>query len=121
MSRQLFLHHYFPALYFALLQTSVTFDLLTGYLRPKIRLQFVLILIGGAVISWYILSPLAYAGVWTRGQCENAKKLGKNWDFSCADFHLKVRLRSLPTFESILRRSGFSGELIKVECSISRS
>ncbi|GAA6009588.1 hypothetical protein JCM11491_001025 [Sporobolomyces phaffii] len=89
MQRQLFLHHYFPALYFALLLTAVAFDLLTSFLRPRIRLQVAVVLILGAVGAWYYLSPLTYAGVWTRGQCESAKRWGKNWDFSCADFHLK--------------------------------
>ncbi|GAA5998507.1 hypothetical protein JCM5350_006501 [Sporobolomyces pararoseus] len=88
MQRQLFLHHYFPALYFALLLTAVNFDLSTSFLRPRVRLQVAVILILGAVGAWYYFSPLAYAGVWTRSQCENAKKWGKNWDFSCADFHI---------------------------------
>ncbi|GAA6059891.1 hypothetical protein JCM10212_005274 [Sporobolomyces blumeae] len=88
MQRQLFLHHYFPALYFALLLTAVAFDLATSFLRPRVRLQLAAVLIGGAVVSWHYLSPLAYAGVWTRGQCERAKKWGRNWDFSCADFHV---------------------------------
>ncbi|GAA5939861.1 uncharacterized protein JCM15063_004328 [Sporobolomyces koalae] len=89
MQRQLFLHHYFPALYFALLLTAVAFDLLTSMLRPRVRLQLAVVLILGAVGAWYYLSPLTYAGVWTRGQCEQAKRWGKNWDFSCADFHIK--------------------------------
>lgn len=90
MQRQLFLHHYFPALYFALLLTAVAFDLATSMLRPRVRLQVAVVLILGAVGAWYYLSPLAYAGVWTRSQCESAKRWGKNWDFSCADFHVKV-------------------------------
>ncbi|GAA5992900.1 hypothetical protein JCM10908_001396 [Rhodotorula pacifica] len=89
MGRQLFLHHYFPALYFALLLVATAFDLATSRLRPRLRLSVALTLVGGAVLAWWYLSPLAYAGVWTRGQCERAKKLGRNWDFSCADFHEK--------------------------------
>ncbi|GAA5876172.1 hypothetical protein JCM3774_003518 [Rhodotorula dairenensis] len=89
MGRQLFLHHYFPALYFALLLVATAFDLVTSRLRPRLRLSVALTLVGGAVLTWWYLSPLAYAGVWTRGQCERAKKLGRNWDFSCADFHEK--------------------------------
>ncbi|GAA5849104.1 hypothetical protein JCM8547_006446 [Rhodosporidiobolus lusitaniae] len=86
MGRQLFLHHYFPALYFALLLTATTFDLATSSLRPRIRLQAAAILIFGAVGAWWYLSPLAYAGVWTKSQCEGAKKWGKRWDFSCESF-----------------------------------
>ncbi|GAA5889696.1 hypothetical protein JCM6882_007106, partial [Rhodosporidiobolus microsporus] len=90
MGRQLFLHHYFPALYFALLLTATTFDLVTSLLRPRLRLQLAGVLVLFAVFSWWRLSPLAYAGVWTRGQCEAAKKWGKRWDFSCGDFHEKA-------------------------------
>ncbi|GAA5961088.1 hypothetical protein JCM21900_006701 [Sporobolomyces salmonicolor] len=89
MGRQLFLHHYFPALYFALLLAATVFDLLTSLLRPRIRLQLAVGLILAAVLAWWYLSPLAYAGVWTRAQCESAKKWGRNWDFSCGDFHEK--------------------------------
>ncbi|GAA5827468.1 hypothetical protein JCM11251_003824 [Rhodosporidiobolus azoricus] len=62
MGRQLFLHHYFPALYFALLLTATTFDLVTSLLRPRLRLQLVLVLVLLAVLSWWRLSPLTYAG-----------------------------------------------------------
>ncbi|BGP49458.1 Dolichyl-phosphate-mannose--protein mannosyltransferase 1 [Rhodotorula kratochvilovae] len=86
MGRQLFLHHYFPALYFALLLSATAFDLGTARLRPRLRLAVVLALVGAAVIAWWALSPLAYAGEWTRGRCERAKRWGKNWDFSCGDF-----------------------------------
>ncbi|GAA6010077.1 hypothetical protein JCM10207_007548 [Rhodosporidiobolus poonsookiae] len=88
MGRQLFLHHYFPALYFALLLTAMAFDLATTALRPRLRLQVATVLVVVAVFAWWRLSPLAYGGVWTRGQCESMKKWGKNWDFSCSDFHV---------------------------------
>ncbi|KAG8860539.1 hypothetical protein FRB96_003793 [Tulasnella sp. 330] len=85
MSRQLFLHHYFPALYFAILLTCSVFDLGTSNLRPKVRLQVAGVLIMGAVITWYHFSSLTYAGQWTKSQCRNSKWL-KTWDFSCDDF-----------------------------------
>lgn len=81
MSRQLFLHHYFPALYFAILLLASVFDLLTSLPKPRIRLQVAGVLIVVTVCTWWYFSPLAYAGVWTRGQCESAK-WRKNWDFS---------------------------------------
>ncbi|GAA5856995.1 hypothetical protein JCM9279_007304, partial [Rhodotorula babjevae] len=87
MGRQLFLHHYFPALYFALLLTATAFDLATARLRPRLRLAVVGALVGAAVLAWWTLSPLAYAGEWTRAKCERAKTWGRNWDFSCGDFH----------------------------------
>jgi dolichyl-phosphate-mannose--protein O-mannosyl transferase len=37
MARQLFLHHYFPALYFAIMLFSVMFDFLSGFVRVRGR------------------------------------------------------------------------------------
>ncbi|KAG2014255.1 mannosyltransferase 1 [Coprinopsis cinerea AmutBmut pab1-1] len=86
MARQLFLHHYFPALYFAILCWCIVFDLITSTLRPKIRLQIAALLIVLAVWNFYYLSPLAYGLPWTKAQCQKAKWL-KHWDFSCNDFY----------------------------------
>ena len=81
MQRQLFLHHYFPALYFAVLCFCGVFDYVTSSLRPRTRIQ-----IGAAILilviwSYNYFSPLTYAKPWTRGKCERAKWL-KSWDFS---------------------------------------
>jgi dolichyl-phosphate-mannose-protein mannosyltransferase len=81
MARQLFLHHYFPALYFAILLFCGVFDLLTSALRPRVRMQIALVLIIMAIWNFYYLSPLAYGNPWTKSQCEKAKWL-KTWDFS---------------------------------------
>ncbi|KAH6873693.1 mannosyltransferase 1 [Coprinopsis sp. MPI-PUGE-AT-0042] len=86
MARQLFLHHYFPALYFAILCWCTVFDLLTSTLRPKIRLQIAAGLMVLAIWNFYHLSPIAYGLPWTKSKCEKAKWL-KTWDFSCNDFH----------------------------------
>ena len=81
MARQLFLHHYFPALYYAILLSCGIFDLLTSALRPRIRLQVAAVLIILAVWNFQYLSPLAYGNPWTKSKCEKAKWL-KTWDFS---------------------------------------
>ncbi|KAM0750753.1 glycosyltransferase family 39 protein [Meredithblackwellia eburnea MCA 4105] len=81
MQRQLFLHHYFPALYFAILLSACVFDLTTSMLKPRIRLQVAIVLLLITLYNFWYFSPLTYAGVWTRQQCENAKWL-RNWDFS---------------------------------------
>ncbi|KII96143.1 glycosyltransferase family 39 protein [Plicaturopsis crispa FD-325 SS-3] len=81
MGRQLFLHHYLPALYFAILLLSSVFDLITSTLRPKVRLQIAAVLIIIAIWNFAHFSPLAYGSPWTRTQCNNAKWL-KTWDFS---------------------------------------
>ena len=99
MQRQLFLHHYFPALYFAILLSCSVFDLLTSTMRPRIRLQIAAVFIILAIWNFHHLSPLAYGNPWTRQQCEKAKWL-KTWDFSCNDFHTDV---SDPRFREIRR------------------
>ena len=81
MSRQLFLHHYFPALYFAILLSCVFFDLGTSNLRSRTRLQIAAVLVILAIWNYQHLSPLTYGSPWTRSKCQNAKWL-KTWDFS---------------------------------------
>ena len=81
MRRQLFLHHYFPALYFAILLSCGLFDLSTSMLRPRTRLQIVAVLVILAIWNYQHLSPLVYGSPWTRSKCQNAKWL-KTWDFS---------------------------------------
>ena len=80
MRRQLFLHHYFPALYFAILLSCVLFDLVTSTLRPRTRLQIAAVLVILAIWNYQHLSPLIYGNPWTRSKCQNAKWL-KTWDF----------------------------------------
>ncbi|TDL15830.1 glycosyltransferase family 39 protein [Rickenella mellea] len=81
MSRQLFLHHYFPALYFAILLSCACFDLLTSSFRPRVRFYIAAVLLVVAIWTFAHFSPLAYGSPWTKAQCEKAKWL-KTWDFS---------------------------------------
>lgn len=81
MQRQLFLHHYFPAMYFTILLTSTLFDFFTTTLRPRVRLQVGVVLILLAIYTFSRLSPLIYGNIWTKGQCDTAKWV-KTWDFS---------------------------------------
>ncbi|KLO17468.1 glycosyltransferase family 39 protein [Schizopora paradoxa] len=81
MSRQLFLHHYFPALYFAILLSCAAFDFVTSSVKPRARLYIAAGLVAFAVWTWSYFSPLAYGSPWTKAKCEEAKWL-KTWDFS---------------------------------------
>lgn len=85
MSRQLFLHHYFPALYFAILLSCAVFDFATSTLKPKIRLQIAAVLAIIAVWNFSKFSPLAYGNPWTKTQCKNARWV-KTWDFAWCVF-----------------------------------
>ncbi|KAK9488797.1 Dolichyl-phosphate-mannose-protein mannosyltransferase-domain-containing protein [Lipomyces starkeyi] len=87
MKRQLFLHHYLPALYFAILAVVVAWDLFCkNVLRQKAITTVATIgLLAIAVYIFVTLSPLAYGEPWTKDECENAR-LMKHWDFECNTF-----------------------------------
>ncbi|KAF5349347.1 hypothetical protein D9758_011775 [Tetrapyrgos nigripes] len=85
MSRQLFLHHYFPALYFAILLSCAWFDWGTRGLKQRVRLGIAALLIVSVILTFRVRSPLAYGTPWTKKECENAK-WKRTWDFSCNDF-----------------------------------
>ncbi|KZV62544.1 glycosyltransferase family 39 protein [Peniophora sp. CONT] len=90
MSRQLFLHHYLPALYFAILLLCSVFDLLTSLLKPQYRLGVAAVIVLVAVWNYAIFRPLVYGLPWTKGQCRNAQWL-RSWDFDCNAFFDDVR------------------------------
>lgn len=81
MGRQLFVHHYFPALYFAILLACSVFDLVTSTLRPRIRLQIAAVLLIVAIWNYVYFSPIVYGNPWTKAKCRSAQWL-KTWDFS---------------------------------------
>ncbi|THU78165.1 PMT-domain-containing protein [Dendrothele bispora CBS 962.96] len=85
MSRQLFLHHYFPALYFAILLCCAWFDWGTRGLKQRVRLGIAALLIISVILTFRVRSPLAYGTPWTKKECESAK-WKRTWDFSCNDF-----------------------------------
>ena len=92
MARQLFLHHYFPALYFAVLAFCQILDYVTVRissigLRESLVVNRVIAMsfLSLAIVSFYLLSPLAYGTQWTKGECKRVKLL-ETWDFDCNAF-----------------------------------
>jgi hypothetical protein len=86
MRRQLFLHHYLPALYLSILLLCAVFDFATSTLRPRVRLQIAAVIAVCAIWTFRYFSPMVYGSPWTRADCEKAKWL-KTWDFSwCVTF-----------------------------------
>lgn len=85
MSRQLFIHHYLPSLYFSILLLALLFDLVTSALRPRFRLAAATAAVLMALLVYLEFSPLTYAGPWTLQRCERARWL-KSWDFNCREF-----------------------------------
>lgn len=91
MQRQLFLHHYLPALWFAILIFATVFDYATSFIRPRMRFQIAVAIVIIAIWSYNYFSPLTYASPWTKAKCEKAKWL-QSWDFSCGDFYEDIKM-----------------------------
>ena len=92
MERQLFLHHYFPALYFAVIAFCQVFDFATarvGGLGIKensiINKSLAVGLLALSAVVFGLFSPLAYGNIWTKSQCARVK-LFDTWDFDCNTF-----------------------------------
>lgn len=92
MQRQLFLHHYFPALFFAIITLCQVYDFITARVggigikeRPVIGLTGIVVFLGLSVAAFGLYAPLAYGNQWTKKECERVK-LFKTWDWDCNNF-----------------------------------
>ncbi|KAA8645666.1 hypothetical protein EYZ11_002492 [Aspergillus tanneri] len=93
MARQLFLHHYLPALYFALIALCQEFDFLANRIRslglpsrPLIGKGLASIFLALSIFTFTLYSPLVYGNPWTQEACQKVK-LMDTWDFDCNTFH----------------------------------
>lgn len=92
MQRQLFLHHYFPALYFGIIAFCQVFDFVTARIavvglkdHPIINKATATALLALSGVVFYLYSPLAYGNPWTKAEC-NRVKLFNTWDWDCNNF-----------------------------------
>ena len=92
MARQLFLHHYLPALYFAIMALCQVFDHVFNRVtelpfarRPTIGRGLIAGFLALSISVFMIYSPLAYGNAWTRDAC-NKVKLFDTWDWDCNNF-----------------------------------
>ncbi|KAI5959920.1 PMT1 [Candida pseudojiufengensis] len=91
MGRQLFLHHYLPALYFGILTLGHFFQLFTNYVAGKSRflqqitLGIVVIFLSLSTLFYINYSPLIYGSPWIKSSCEISKPF-KSWDYDCNNF-----------------------------------
>lgn len=92
MQRQLFLHHYFPALYFAIIALCQLYDFV--YFRfdgmrlkqwPAIGQAAAVAFISVSIFAFILYAPLAYGNAWTRDACKKVKFFD-NWDWDCNNF-----------------------------------
>ncbi|KAI5949320.1 PMT1 [Candida jiufengensis] len=91
MSRQLFLHHYLPALYFGILALGHLFQVFTNYLAGgsrflrQISMSIVVIFLAISTLFYVNYSPLIYGTPWVKSTCELSKPF-KSWDYDCNNF-----------------------------------
>lgn len=91
MGRQLFLHHYIPAIYFAILALGHFFDILVSYLTARYKMLNKVsygalgLFLTFALLFYVQYSSLIYGTPWTREKCEASKAIG-TWDFDCNAF-----------------------------------
>ncbi|KAF1814530.1 protein mannosyltransferase 1 [Eremomyces bilateralis CBS 781.70] len=93
MQRQLFLHHYFPALYFAIIVFCQIFDYVTNRFKsfglkdkPIIGQSLAVIFLAFSIVAFTLYAPLSYGNVWTQDECKRVKLFG-TWDWDCNNFH----------------------------------
>lgn len=96
MKRQLFLHHYFPALYFAVVAFTQVFDYATARLpgigvrsSPIINRIATVAFLTLTACAFMLFAPLAYGGQWTKADCKRVKVFS-GWDFDCNGFYDNV-------------------------------
>lgn len=101
MARQLFLHHYLPALYFAIMALCQIFDFVSYRFSglglkqyPAIGRAAAAVFLAVSVAVFTIYAPLAYGNIWTKGQC-NTVKLFNTWDWDCNNFLDSVSSNSI--------------------------
>lgn len=84
MGRQLFVHHYLPAYYFAILGLGHFFDLLVSATQRFGRFLYsvILVFLTLTLAAFYALSPLIDGKPWLKSQC-NSSKLLSSWDYDC--------------------------------------
>lgn len=100
MARQLFLHHYFPALYFAIMALCQIYDFafhrftaLGMNKNPTIGRSLALLFVLFSIGVFTLYAPLTYGNQWTQDQCKNVK-LFETWDFDCNTFFTNVSISS---------------------------
>lgn len=85
MGRQMFVHHYLPALYFGILALGQTLEFFYVYFfRGKFYTAYVVygVLLSIALFSYVRRDNLVYGKAWTQAKCESSK-LFSSWDYDC--------------------------------------
>lgn len=99
MQRQLFLHHYFPALYFAIIALCQVYDFITTRIKviglrehPVVGQAGAVAFLALTVVVFGLYAPLAYGNAWTKNDCSRVK-LFDTWDWDCNTFYDNVSVQ----------------------------
>ncbi|KAJ1665276.1 hypothetical protein EV178_003334 [Coemansia sp. RSA 1646] len=82
MGRELFIHHYFPALWMAILVLAFTLDLFTARMPSVVRWSVYAAAAAVTLYAFQTFSYITYARIWTKDACLRTKWLS-TWDFDC--------------------------------------
>jgi dolichyl-phosphate-mannose-protein mannosyltransferase len=83
MHRQLFLHHYLPALFFGIILTAIQFECLsTQFLGERKKRTILILLTGFGIAAFFAFAPLGYGLRLSKKHCLRLKWLPR-WDFDC--------------------------------------
>ncbi|KAK2804602.1 hypothetical protein FQN51_001803 [Onygenales sp. PD_10] len=102
MARQLFLHHYFPALYFAIMAFCQVYDyganrisVLGMRSKPVVGKISMVLFVTASIAAFALFSPLTYGNPWTKSACQRVKLLD-SWDFDCNTFYTDLAQYETP-------------------------
>ncbi|KAF8244663.1 PMT-domain-containing protein [Wilcoxina mikolae CBS 423.85] len=105
MQRQLFLHHYLPALYFAVIALAQIFDFVAFRIKaiglrklPVVGWTLAVVFLAFSAVVFSLYSPLAYGSAWTKSSCRQVKLIN-TWDWDCNTF-----LENLSDYKSIVSK-----------------
>jgi dolichyl-phosphate-mannose-protein mannosyltransferase len=83
MKRQLFLHHYLPALYFAILVAAALFETFIVKLSTRKRILAAAFVNISLYYVYRSLIPITYGEPWMHESCVDSKWLS-TWDYDCS-------------------------------------
>lgn len=100
LDRQLFLHHYMPALYFAVLTLGVGVDLVTRRSPQSVKMAVLVAVSASIGYTYYVYSPITYGEKWSLNRCQKATLLN-SWNLDCHRY---------TKFDTTFQQSGLTQE-----------
>jgi dolichyl-phosphate-mannose-protein mannosyltransferase len=99
MERQLFLHHYLPALYFSILCSGMVLEAWMRWVGKRGGWVLLIGVVGITVVGYGMYAPFTYGLKISKGWCEAFKMQG-GWDWDCEKFAERLATSSVPNAEA---------------------